>query len=214
MANAPAAHECRVDYSQAQRTQSRCSLERHPLSFTVNRLALQGQFEAPWEELGGQLSELVSSDPVVESLSVILGGISTPMLTARHLYAYEPFPNATHEVGIWSPRSGVKLSAERSGLYELGLMAAPTCCWSSTTSSSEGHEYVEGYVSAVRDESTLSASSGSIPVRSRSSSRWAVSGVRGVHVAGEGPAGVPGQGSARIGAAEQAVVTEALIAVR
>jgi hypothetical protein len=41
-----------------------------------------------------------------------------------------------------------------------------------------------------------------------------VSGVWGVHVAGEGPAGAPGQGSARIGAADQAVVAEASIAVR
>ena len=79
----------------------------------------------------------------------------------------------------------------------------------------------EGYVSTVEieDEFDSSASSGSIPARSRSSSRCdmcggAVSGVWGVHVAGEGPAGAPGQGSARIGAADHSVVAEASIAVR
>jgi len=74
-----------------------------PLSFAVSRLALQGHFDALRNELGGQLSELVSSDPVVQSLSVILRGMSTLVLTAPHLYAYEPFPNAAHKVGIWSP---------------------------------------------------------------------------------------------------------------
>jgi hypothetical protein len=38
----------------------------------------------------------------VESLRVILSRLSTWMLTAPYLYAYEPFPNAVHEIGIWN----------------------------------------------------------------------------------------------------------------
>jgi hypothetical protein len=63
-----------------------------------------------------------------------------------------------------------------------------------------GHEYVEGYVSPDHHRDAIGSG--------------AVSGVWGVHVAGEGPAGAPGQGSACIGAADQAVVAEASIAVR
>jgi hypothetical protein len=84
-----------------------------------------------------------------------------------------------------------------------------------------GHEYVEGYVSAVRDRGRVrrgqrrAAPSRSGPDHHRDAiGRSAVSGVWGVHVAGEGPAGASGQGSARIGAADQAVVAEASIAVR
>jgi hypothetical protein len=74
-----------------------------PLSYVGGQLALQGYFDELREELGGQLSEIVSSDPLVQSLSQVLRGLSTLTLAAPYLYAYEPSPGAIHQVRIWNP---------------------------------------------------------------------------------------------------------------
>lgn len=75
-----------------------------PISHAVSRLALQGHLDSMRQEIGNELPELVSSDPLVQSLGVILRGLSTLMMTAPYLYAYEPFSNAVYDIAIWNPR--------------------------------------------------------------------------------------------------------------